>query len=150
MNYVKNWKYLGKCLVVLAIVIVLRPFLDMIIILQFHLGAMLKTWLGHTGLFLMIVVEAIGIPIFLTVTVIGVLGGLWIGGKATNGFLLSLAFYLFEFTIGIATLGLKPDWITYLSFIGLLVVPAIGALIYGIFSKGCSGSGICDIKTARI
>jgi hypothetical protein len=134
MNYTQILKYVGKCVVVLAIAFILRPFLDMLVISHFHLGTLLATWLGHSGIILMLTIDIVGIPILLAATVVGILGGLWIGGKVINGFVLSLIPYLFEFIIGITTRGLKFDCITFLSLLGLFVVPVIGTLIYGILS----------------
>ena len=90
--------------------------------------------LGRIGGYIMISIEII-IPLFLVGIIIGVLGGLWIGGKAINGFVISLIFCIYWFTMTIIFHGMKFDLITLLSLIGLLVVPVVSSLIYGFFSK---------------
>lgn len=134
MNITGFFKYLCKMAVLLIGAVFLRLFLDMMVILQMKLGVLLATWLGPIGDILLIFVETVGIPLLLA-TIIGILGGLWIGGKTINGFILSLTFYLWGVIIFITTLGLRLDWVTFFNLLGLLIVPIIGTLIYAAFSK---------------
>src|SRR4030042_5456732 len=135
MRYIKVFKYLCRCTAVLAGAIVLRAFLDIVVILQLHLGTLLVNLLGDAGVILMIFIEMMGISLLSSAAIIGILGGLWIGGKATNGFILSFVFYLSEFIIQINTLGLRYDLMTFLAFFCMLVGPVFVTVVYAYFSK---------------
>jgi len=94
----------------------------------------------------MIFIEVMGIPLFLVCIVIGILGGLWIGGKVINGFVISLILCLYWFSITVIFHGVSFDLIMLLLLIGLLLIPAIGSLIYGIFSK----SSQCPAENPKV
>jgi len=134
MHYKRYIVHACKYAIVLMGAYLLQPFLDMIIISQVQFASMLSDWFGKTGIVFMLSIETIVIPMIVT-TYIGILGGLWIGGKSINGFLLSIIFYLLGFIIIITSHGIKYDWIMFLSILGLLIIPVYGLLIYFIFSK---------------
>ena len=129
-------KHIFKIAILIFGAVALEPFLTQIMILR--LGPLLRPLLiqqlGRIGGNIWISIEII-IPLFLVGIIIGVLGGLWIGGKAINGFVTSLIFCIYWFTMTIIFYDITFDLITLLSLIGLLVVPVVGSLMYGIFSK---------------
>lgn len=136
-------KHIFKIAILIFGAVALEPFLTQIMILR--LGPLLRPLLiqqlGRIGGNIWISIEII-IPLFLVGIIIGVLGGLWIGGKAINGFVTSLIFCIYWFTMTIIFYDITFDLITLLSLIGLLVVPVVGSLIYGFFSKRFRASTI--------
>jgi len=60
MDYLPWLKYISKMTTLLIGTLVTRPFLDIAVILHLHLGLLLKSWLGQTGIFIAIAIESIG------------------------------------------------------------------------------------------
>ena len=144
MHYPAWIKRISKITILLLGAVTLEPILTQIVILC--LAPIMTKQLGCTGGKIMIFIEVMGIPLFLVCIVIGILGGLWIGGKVINGFVISLIFCLYWFSITVIFHGVSFDLIMLLLLIGLLLIPAIGSLIYGIFSK----SSQCSAENPKV